>query len=186
MDNGLPLTTARLRLRRLLQTDSHALFAIYGNEENARFELGPAWSVEQVDHLIASQSDVYIGDPGVPIVLAVVEIASGVLVGAIQLTINSVEDRQGELGFTFNLDFGGRGLATEAVSAALGYAFSTMGLHRIFAGVDTRNERSWKLMERIGMRREAHFVHANLEGNDWVDDYTYAMLEHEWPSKNST
>lgn len=41
-------------------------------------------------------------------------------------------------------------------------------------------------MERVGMRLEAHFVHANLEGNDWIDDFTYAMLEHEWRSKNAT
>lgn len=102
------------------------------------------------------------------------------------MTINSVEDRQGELGFTFNPDFGGRGFATEAVNAALGYAFNTMGLHRIFAGVDTRNEKSWKLMERIGMRREAHFVHANFDGSIWIDDYTYAMLEDEWHAKIAT
>ncbi len=186
MDNGLPLSTERLILRRLVHADLNPLFGIYGNEDNARFEFWPPWSLEQVDDLISSQSEVYIGDPGVPIVLAVVEIASGVLMGAIQLTINSVEDRQGELGFTFNPDFGGRGFATEAVNAALGYAFNTMGLHRIFAGVGTRNEKSWKLMERIGMRREAHFMHANFDGSIWIDDYTYAMLEDEWHAKIAT
>lgn len=186
MDDGLPLTTQRLSLRRLLRNDLNPLFTIYGNDDNARFEFWPAWSLEQVDDLITSQSEVYIGEPGVPLVLAVVEIASNSLVGAIQLTIISVEDRQGELGFTFNLDFGGHGFATEAVNAALGYAFNKMGLHRIFAGVDTRNERSWRLMARIGMRREAHFVHANFDGSDWIDDYTYAMIEDEWRLRNAT
>ena len=97
-----------------------------------------------------------------------------------------MEDRQGELGFSFNPTYGGRGLATEAVYAALGYGFTSLGLHRIFAGVDTRNERSWKLMERIGMRREAHFIHANLEGEEWIDDFTYAILESEWQPKRAT
>ena len=186
MDDGLPIATGRMILRRLDRGDAVSLCDVYGNEGNARFEFGEAWSREQIDELILSQSDVYLGDPGVPFVLAAIETQSDVLIGAVQLTINSVEDRQGELGFSFNPKYGGRGLATEAVFAALGYGFDSMGLHRICAGVDTRNARSWQLMERIGMRREAHFVHANLEGADWIDDFIYAMLEHEWRAKNAT
>ncbi|QDS95119.1 Spermidine N(1)-acetyltransferase [Roseimaritima multifibrata] len=186
MNDRLPITTERLSLRRLQPNDTAALLAVYGNEDNARFEFSPAWSAEQVNDLIYSQSDVYLGDPGVPFTLAAIENASEALVGSVQITINSVEDRQGELGFAFNPHFGGRGLATEAVNAALGYAFSAMELHRIFAGVDTRNERSWRLMERIGMRREAHFIHASLEGDEWIDDFTYAMLEDEWQATNTT
>ena len=185
MDDGLPLSTERLTLRRLQHSDAAALLAVYGNEDNAHFEFWPAWSTEQIDDLIISQSDVYLGDPGVPFVLGAIETETNSFIGTVELTINSVEDRQGELGFIFNPDYCGRGLATEAVNATLGFGFNRMGLHRIFAGVDTRNERSWKLMERIGMRREAHFVHANLEGEDWIDDFTYAMLEHEWRSMNA-
>ena len=186
MDDGLPLSTERLTLRRILHSDAAALLDVYGNEDNARFEFWPAWSSEQVDDFIISQSDVYLGDPGVPFVLCAIETETNALIGTVEITINSVKDRQGELGFTFNPDFGGRGLATEAVNATLGFGFSRMELHRIYAGVDTRNERSWRLMERTGMRREAHFVHANLEGEDWIDDFTYAMLEHEWQSMNAT
>lgn len=186
MDNGLPLTTERLTLRRMAPADANALFAIYGNEENARYEFGAAWTMEQVGDLIYSQSDVFLGDPGVPFFLVAIESESDSLIGAVELTINSVADRQGEIGFSFNPAFGGRGLATEAVNAALGYGFSQMSLHRIFAAVDTRNERSWKLMERLGMRREAHFVHANLEDGNWTDDYTYAMLEDEWTARSAS
>lgn len=184
MNDGLPLSTGRLTLRRLRPDDSEALLTIYGNEVNARFEFWSAWSTEQVDDLISSQFGVRLGDPGVPFVLAAIEDESDALVGAVQLTIDSIEDRQGELGFTFNPDYGRRGLAAEAVNAALGYAYSAMGLHRVFAAVDARNDRSWKLMERLGMRREAHFVHANLEGDDWIDDFTYALLEDEWHAEN--
>ena len=81
---------------------------------------------------------------------------------------------------SFNRIYTGRGLATEAVVAVMGFAFNRLGIHRICAGVDTRNERSWKLMERVGMRREAHFVDANYEDGQWIDDYVYAMLDLEW------
>lgn len=70
------------------------------------------------------------------------------------------------------------------MNAAVGFAFHRMEMHRVFAGVDIRNQKSWKLMERVGMRREAHFVHANLEDGKWVDEYTYAMLDNEWNSRN--
>ncbi|TWT51464.1 Spermidine N(1)-acetyltransferase [Rubripirellula amarantea] len=185
MDDGLPLQSPRVTLRRLTSDDSLPLLAIYGNPQTAKFEFWPEWSEGQVADLILSQSDIYLGDPGVPFVLASVDRNSGVLIGSIQLTLTSVEDRQGELGFSFNPEFCGRGLATESVHAALGFAFSRMGIHRIFAGVDARNERSWRLMARIGMRREAHFVHANLIDGDWADDYTYAMLESEWSPMHS-
>jgi len=182
MLDQLPLKTQRLMLRRLLPVDADDLLAIYGNPDNARYEFWQAWTAEQVEELIYSQAEVFLGDPGVPFILGVIEPDSGALIGAVHLTINSIEDRQGELGFSFNPAHTGRGFATEAVNAALGYAFFTMKMHRMFAAVDTRNERSWKLMERLGMRREAHFIHANLEGQYWTDDFTYAMLEHEWSS----
>ena len=180
----LPISTERLTLRRLVPDDSDALLAIYGSEEIARYQFWAPWTSEHVNSLLLSQAEIRIGDPGVPLVLAALEFDD--FVGAIQLTINSIEDRQGEVGFSFRSDVGGRGLATEAVNAAMGFAFSVLELHRVFAVVDTRNKRSWKLMERIGMRREAHFVHTNLEGDSWIDDYTYAMLDFEWHARNAT
>ncbi len=54
---------------------------------------------------------------------------------------------------------------------------------------DTANTsviRAWRRMERIAVRGEAHLVHANLEGDDWTDDFTYAMLNFEWHAKNAT
>lgn len=185
MSDCVPFSTERLVLRRVEHTDFAALYEIYGNEQNSRFQFGPSWSPEQVEEFIVSQSNIYLGDPGVPFVLAATEKLSESLAGAVELTISSVEDRQAEIGFTFNPSFCGRGLATEAVNAAVGFAFKHMDLHRVYAGVDTRNEASWKLMERIGMRREAHFIHANREGDDWIDDFVYAMLDCEWNGKNT-
>ena len=184
MDDGLPLTTERLVLRRVARGDARDLSAIYGNRINAQFEFWPAWSTDRVNELIQLQKTVLVGDPGVPLVLVAVEQDSNQLIGAVELTIRSIEDKQGEIGFSFNSQYWGQGFATEAVNAALGFAFSQLSLHRVYCGTDTRNERSWKLMERVGMRREAHFVHANLENDQWIDDYTYAILDEEWILRN--
>lgn len=72
--------------------------------------------------------------------------------------IRSGEQRQGTIGWLLGRQYQGQGLATEAARALMTYGFDHLGLHRIAARTGSDNERSWRLMERIGMRREAHLV----------------------------
>ena len=67
----------------------------------------------------------------------------------------------------------------------LDYAFGSLGLHRIIAIADCRNAPSWALLERLGMRREGHFVENSWFKGDWADEYLYAILRHEWLSKRT-
>jgi RimJ/RimL family protein N-acetyltransferase len=53
-------------------------------------------------------------------------------------------------------------------------------MHRIYGRCDVRNHGSYKLMERMGMRREAHFIHNEIFKGEWGDEYIYAILEDEW------
>ncbi len=88
---------------------------------------------------------------------------------------------QAELGWSLDPAFHGRGYATEAVRATVGLCFGPLGLRRVIANCFAANEPSWRLMERIGMRREAHNVRDSLHAIDgWVDGYTYALLADEW------
>lgn len=185
-DDGLPIEVDELLLRRVEYSDATDLFEIYSNPEVARYQFFEPWTPEQIEQFVYSQSDVFAGDPGVPFVLVAVLRSDNKVIGDCQITINSVEDQQGEIGFTFNPEFSGRGFATRTINTALGYGFTHLNLHRIMAAVDVRNERSWRLMERIGIRREAHFIHDNFVDREWIDDYVYAMLEDEWQAKNST
>lgn len=185
-DDGLPVDVDELTLRRVQYADGADLLEIYSDPDVARYEFFDPWTPDQIEGLLYSQSKVFVGDPGVPFVLSVVLRSESKVIGACQLTINSIEDQQGEIGFEFNPRYSGRGFATKAVNAAIGYGFKRLKLHRIMAAVDVRNERSWRLMERIGMRREAHFVHDNFVDGLWVDDFVYAMLESEWHSTPGT
>lgn len=74
----------------------------------------------------------------------------------------------------------GRGYATEALPALLGYLFEQRGKHRVAADCDARNMRSAALMARVGMRREAHHLRNSWEKGEWTDEYVYAMLASEW------
>ena len=58
--------------------------------------------------------------------------------------------------------------------------FEELGLHRIAGRLDARNEASARVLERLGMRREAHLVENEFVKGEWTDELVYAMLEQEW------
>jgi RimJ/RimL family protein N-acetyltransferase len=179
-NDSLPLQVEEVTLRRAGPGDQADLLDYFGHPDVAQFQFWEPWTRDQVDDFISRQSQVRLGNPGVPLTLAVVLESEGRVIGSWQLTINGVEDRQGEVGLAFNPAYCGRGFATRAVKAALGFGFARLHLHRIVVAVDVRNEKSWRLMERVGMRREAHFRHDALSKGEWIDDYIYAILETEW------
>lgn len=88
---------------------------------------------------------------------------------------------EAELGWTFHPAYGGRGYATEAVRAVVDLAFGPVGLRRVQAGCFAANEASWRLMERIGMRREEYSRKSGLHHTgEWMDGMMYGLLAEEW------
>jgi RimJ/RimL family protein N-acetyltransferase len=177
-ETRLPFRVDELLIRRISSFDHHDLGEYLCDPEVARYQFWGAYSPEQVEAYTHSQAELEIGEPGTALVLGTE--LSGKLIGDCQLTILSLEDRQAEVGFTFNPKFTGRGLATRTVAAVFGFAFIQLNMHRIICATDTRNERSWRLMDRLGMRREANFIHDCMVNEEWVDAYIYAMLDEEW------
>jgi RimJ/RimL family protein N-acetyltransferase len=64
-------------------------------------------------------------------------------------------------------------------------AFDQLGLHRVTARVDVRNEPSLRLAERLGMRREAHLISNEWFKDAWSDEIDFALLEHEWAAQHT-
>ena len=60
-----------------------------------------------------------------------------------------------EIGYVFNRNYWGHGYAVESCKALIQQAFSN-GIHRIYAECDPQNKSSWKLLETLGFKREAH------------------------------
>jgi RimJ/RimL family protein N-acetyltransferase len=88
---------------------------------------------------------------------------------------------QAELGWVLDPAYGGRGLATEAVAELIRICFDHLGLRRVTALCFADNEPSWRLMERLGMRRESHNVADSLHrSRGWLDGFGYALLADEW------
>ena len=105
---------------------------------------------------------------------------TGELIGDCSLTLVSAEHRQGEVGFVFHPDHHGRGYATEAGRALLTLGFETFELHRMVGSLEARNVASARVLERLGMRREAHFVDNEWVKDEWQSELVYALLAREW------
>ncbi|PEU97855.1 GNAT family N-acetyltransferase [Bacillus cereus] len=84
-----------------------------------------------------------------------------------------------EIGWVFNPKYFNKGYASEAAKAILKYGFKEMKLHRIIATCQPENPPSYRVMEKIGMRREGYFKKCIPHGNEWWDEYYYAILEEE-------
>lgn len=182
---SLPLDLGDLTLRRLRHTDFAEVLAYYSNVEVARYCEWEAMSADQVAALMEGQGSVLPGDPGVPLIIAAELKSESRVIGDCSLTITRPDVREGEIGYVFHPAWHGHGYASRAVRAVLKYAFVSLELHRIIAQVDVRNERSWRLLERIGMRREGHFRQCSFVKGEWIDDYLYGVMENQWSMPTS-
>ena len=88
---------------------------------------------------------------------------------------------QAEIGWCLDPAYEGNGYATEAVAELVRLGFEELGLRRLVAHCFAANEPSWRLMERLGMRREAHTVEESLHrSGEWMDGFSYGLLAEEW------
>jgi len=102
------------------------------------------------------------------------------IVGSVGIGFLKEDKKQAMVGCLLSCEYQGQGIASEALAAIISFGFRNMGLHRIYARTGKLNKASWKLMERIGMRREAHFRKSHTVKNEWDDEYVYAILAEEW------
>lgn len=112
--------------------------------------------------------------------VALTDRESGELIGGIRLGIESDVHRDASLGYILRRDLWGRGLVTEAATAMVGFGFSRLGMHRIWATCAVDNIGSRRVLEKIRMKREAHLREHSWVKGHWRDSYLYAVLESEW------
>jgi len=177
-----PIETERLLLRPFVADDIEALHRIHSRADVTRYLYWEPWSPATTrDALARRQTLTQLTKAGDTMLLAVVTRDSGELVGDVNLHWTSDVHAQGEVGFVLHPDVHGRGYAGEAATALLRLGFEDLGLHRIVGRLDGRNRASARVLEKLGMRREAHLRENEWVKGEWTDEVVYAMLAREWP-----
>lgn len=177
-----PIKTERLVLRPFTPRDEEDMLEFESREDVARYLFNEPRTREDNARELAVRVNRTALRKEKDTLMVAVEL-DGKVIGYVLLVWLSEEHRQGEFGYVFHPDYHGRGYASEAAVEMLRIGFEKMNLHRVIGRCDPRNEPSWRLMERLGMRREAHFVQNEIFKGEWGDEYVYAMLAEEWRTR---
>lgn len=173
------LATARLRLREVASTDAPALYAVHSDPQVMRYWSYPAWTdIAQAEAKVAEIARQRAQDP--VLVWAVAEPADDRLIGTIALFALNQAQGRAEIGYSLASAWHGRGLASEAVAAVLGHAFDGLGLRRVEADVDPRNQPSRRLVERLGFREEGLLRERWWVDGETADTVLYGLLARQF------
>lgn len=180
----LPIETERLLLRSFESGDLDALASMHGDPESVRWiPWGPRSEDEVRAVLERKIRCTTIEDEGAGLGIAPVLKSTGAMIGDFTLGRISLEHSLAEIGFMLAPGHHGQGYATEAAAAILRLAFEDLGFHRVIARLEPRNDASAALLERLGMRREAHLVENEWIKGEWQSELIYALLEREWAAR---
>ena len=177
-----PVHTARLALRPATLDDLEATWAFRRLPEVSRWLTSAPSTLEEYRDTFQDPDRLALG--------LVVE-RDGAVIGDLMLKVEDAWAQaevaeqargvQAELGWVLHPDHAGQGYATEAVRELVRICFDELGLRRVTANCFAANDASWRLMERIGMRREIVTVRESLHrSGEWLDGLGYALLADEW------
>ena len=179
-----PVRSERLLLRPLAVGDADALLAYRGREDVSRYvPFEPMSRDDIIERIAGPWARSELTDEGQALTLGAQVSETGELAGDVVLFWHSREHAGGELGYVFNPRLAGRGYATEAATVMLRLGFEGLGLHRIVARIDERNEPSARLARRLGMRQEARLVDNEFFKGEWTTELDFAMLADEWHAR---
>jgi RimJ/RimL family protein N-acetyltransferase len=171
------METKRLTIRKFQENDWNDLYEYLSDENVVKFEPYPVFTKEQAKKEATRRST---DDSFWAVCLK----DNKKLIGNVYLSKQEFDTY--ELGYVFNSGFQGNGYATEAVQILLDDVFRNQKARRAIAMCNPLNEPSWKLLERLGFRREGHLIENIYFKKDdggnpiWSDTYEYAVLAREW------
>jgi len=176
-----PVSTERLTIRFFEDRDRDLEVAIHDDRELfTHLPIDPRTTAEIDESLKKRIGQHAIDEVGGTVLLAVERTTDGSYVGALQLTPVQVEPLQVSIGWLALRSQHGNGFMTEAVGAVIDTTFGSSEVHRIVAEITDGNDASVRLAERLGFRKEAHFVESLFLRDEWRDEMVYALLRSDW------
>lgn len=175
----LELTSPRLRLRRFTAADVPMVIAQENDRPLMRWirDAEPAAAVRARAEAMAAP---WLGRDGEWLALAIVPHAEHRAVGIVVGRLATAANETMEIGYRLDASVHRRGYTLEACRCVAAFLFDIVRVRKLVAFVAADNEASWRLLEKLGMCREAHLrEYARLAGA-WHDEFVYGLLAREW------
>ncbi len=177
----LPIETDHLLLRPFERSDVDAVRRYHTLPAVQRYVERPTRYPEDVASAVAlMRSQVELHRPGNTLTLAMVRKGDHNLLGQVSLKWSDATAGQGELRFAIDPAQSGKGYLTQALTAVIDLAFEHFRIHRLMVRCDGRSHHSIKLMQKLGLRLEAHYREHALFQGEWDEELHFAILDREW------
>ncbi|MFC9709089.1 GNAT family N-acetyltransferase [Paenibacillus sp. NPDC056933] len=181
--SGVYAVTDRLVIRQFGLHDVQSFYQYRANPDVSRFQSWEDYTYEDAEAFVQKQMMQSHDQPGTWFQYAIALAESNQIIGDCAIHTLGAEPRIVELGFTLAPEYQGKAYMHEALYSVLDYVFGSLNKHKMIAFTDVRNEKSIRVLERLGMRREGHLLQNYMSKGKWVDEYQYAMLQSEWLTK---
>jgi len=174
------LTTERLILRPYSLSDAKELQRLIGDYAvvDTLLTVPHPYLDGMAEDWISKRQNVFGEGKGVSFAITLRE--QGFLIGCISLENINRTYESAEIGYWIGKPYWRKGYCTEAAEDVLKYGFEVLGLNRIFAMHMTRNPRSGKVMQKIGMKHEGHMRQYARKSGRFEDGEIYAILKSEY------
>ena len=174
------IETKRLTLRPFDRDDLDIIMKLYADEEVMEFMPYPVMDQEAAQRLLDRNVAGWAVMPQINYEMAVVCRETGEKIGRAEITRNYAEE-SAMIGWMLVRSAWGKGYATETADALIRYCFDELRVHRVYALCHPRNTASWKVMEKCGMHKEAHYIrkcrYDKADGVRWEDELEYAIIK---------
>lgn len=181
----LNIKTKRLAIRNLLSSDLRNFHEYRSNPEVTKYQGFDVLSLSECENFINDQKDKVYGIPGEWVQYAIAIQDSNDLIGDCAIKLQKDDSSIAEVGITISQGYQRKGFAKEALMGILGFLFDLNGIHRVQMIVDAENAASIQLLERVGFRKEGHFIENIFFKGQWGSEFQYAMLNREWKTMKS-
>ncbi len=176
---NLRLETARLVVRRMQERDRATAIAHEEDRRIMQWIRDPLPRAE-IEARVQQTFEPWDASDGRWLVLTVADRDTDAMLGIVCCRVTVAEHETLEVGYRLHPDHHRMGFAHEAMTHLLDFLFEEAEARRVVALCDGRNEASWRLMEKLGMRREAALREHYLLSGEWCDELVYGLLRREW------
>jgi RimJ/RimL family protein N-acetyltransferase len=177
--NGLPtLVGTVVTLRELRPSDAPSLFALLANEQVTRFISPPPTTIDGFERFIAWTHRQR--EAGQYVCFAIVPNGADRAIGVIQIRALDPAFDTAEWGFAMASEFWGTGVFMDAAERVLGFAFDTLGVHRLEARAAIRNGRGNGALRKLGAVQESVLRRSLLKNGEYVDQTLWSILAEDW------